>query len=119
MTPHKKGVLAEWLCCFVLLMKGYGIVARRKQTPLGEVDIVARRGKTFVFIEVKYRSALPHELPVIKGQQQRIERAAQYIMKTHRNGKWVPNVRFDLIVVVPWQWPRHIQGAWRPQGFWS
>ena len=52
------GLSAESRAAAFLIAKGFRIVARRFRSPVGEVDIVARRGKLLVFVEVKARSSL-------------------------------------------------------------
>src|SRR6266851_4978697 len=49
------GLSAESRAAALLIAKGYRILARRFRTPLGEIDIVARRRGVLVFVEVKAR----------------------------------------------------------------
>jgi putative endonuclease len=49
------GLSAESRAAIFLVAKGYRIVARRWKTPVGEIDIVARRRRALVFVEVKAR----------------------------------------------------------------
>ena len=53
----RAGRAAETLCCWALRLKGYRILARNWKTPVGEADIVARRGRVLAFIEVKARAS--------------------------------------------------------------
>src|SRR3569833_2212844 len=57
-AAHFTGLSAESRAAAYLVAKGYRIVARRFRTPVGEVDIVARRRGVLVFVEVKARSNL-------------------------------------------------------------
>ena len=54
-AAFRLGLSAESRAAILLIAKGYRIVARRWKTPLGEIDIVARRRRTLVFVEVKAR----------------------------------------------------------------
>jgi putative endonuclease len=54
-AAFRLGLSAESRAAMVLLAKGYRILARRWKTPFGEIDIVARRRATLVFVEVKAR----------------------------------------------------------------
>ena len=52
---EQRGRRAENIAAMFLRLKGYTILDRRCRTPFGEIDIIARRGKTIVFVEVKAR----------------------------------------------------------------
>jgi putative endonuclease len=49
------GKIGEDLACRELQRRGYAIVARRYRRRHGELDIIARDGRTLVFVEVKAR----------------------------------------------------------------
>src|SRR4051812_37785179 len=49
------GKNGEDLACAELRQRGYAIIARRYRRRGGEIDIIARDGKTMVFVEVKTR----------------------------------------------------------------
>jgi putative endonuclease len=105
------GRLAETAAVWLLRAKGYRIVARRRRTPVGEIDILARRGKVLAAVEVKARVAASDEL-LTRRQQRRIARALEAFVQTQpqfQGFTW----RFDLIVVRPWHMPQHFVDAWR------
>ena len=52
---YRSGVLAEAIVATLLRLKGHRIVAQRYKTPVGEIDLVALKGKRLAFIEVKRR----------------------------------------------------------------
>ena len=54
----KFGRFAEGLAAWHLRFRGYRIVARGFRSTVGEIDIVARRGRILVFVEVKARGNL-------------------------------------------------------------
>ena len=60
---HKTGALGEALACEALRQRGYEIIARGWRCPEGEVDIVARQGACWVFVEVKTRRGHAAGLP--------------------------------------------------------
>jgi putative endonuclease len=114
------GRVAESLCVVRLRVAGWRIVARRhgggRGTGVGELDIVARRGRTLAFIEVKARARRTDALESLRENQRlRIARAAERFL-AHRGDLAGLDVRFDLMVVspAPWCWPTHIADAWRP-----
>ena len=54
---EQRGRRSEWLAAWYLRLMGWRILARRVKTPRGEVDLVARRGRTVAFVEVKWRNS--------------------------------------------------------------
>jgi putative endonuclease len=95
--------------------RGYKILIRNFRCPLGEIDIVARDGRTLVFCEVKTRAEdnpTPED-QVNEFKQHQITKAAKYYLG--RYGVPQPPSRFDVVAVV---WPdgrdpqiRHTQHA--------
>jgi putative endonuclease len=49
------GIRGEDLACAELERLGYAVLARRYRRRVGEIDIIARDGRTTVFVEVKAR----------------------------------------------------------------
>lgn len=98
------GKFAERLACLYLICKGYAIVSRNlvtgKGTGAGEVDIIARKGNTLVFIEVKKRQDNEKAAYAVSDRQKtRIRRGAEAFLSRH--GEWQhSDVRFDAILVV-------------------
>lgn len=112
---EKAGRRAEALAVLSLRLRGYSILAKRYRTPVGEIDIVARRGKTLIFLEVKARADEPSALEsVTPRQQNRIVQAASAFIQEQRATGFAA-MRFDVMVVLPGKWPRHLIDAWRPQ----
>jgi putative endonuclease len=105
------GISAESRAAALLVAKGYRIVARRFRTPLGEIDIVARRRGVLVFIEVKARDSFDTAAEAIgKRQQSRIIAAAQLWLAGHPEDA-MRDMRFDVVLVVPGRVPRHLAAA--------
>ena len=94
------GDAGEDLAAAALKKQGYKILERNYVTPLGELDLIARQGKTYVFIEVKTRKnerfGAPQEA-VSPAKQARLRRLADYYLKQKRLGE-LP-VRFDVVGV--------------------
>ena len=81
---------------------GYTIIVRNFRCNLGEIDIVAKDGKTLVFVEVKTRTAdepTPED-QVNSPKQHQITKAAKLYLS--RYGIPQPPARFDVIAVI---WP--------------
>jgi putative endonuclease len=107
------GRFAEARCALGLRLKGYRILARRHRSRVGEIDIIARRGRTVVFVEVKARQSLETALESLSARQRlRIRNAAELYLATrpHLNDL---DARFDVMLVAGWRWPRHLKDAWR------
>jgi putative endonuclease len=86
-------------------------VARRWRSPVGEVDIIARRRQVLVFVEVKARERLDDAAEsVLPRQQRRIAAAAAAWLAEHPDDS-ASDIRFDAVLVAPGQMPRHIPAA--------
>lgn len=111
-STYKDGLRAEAVAVLVLRLKGYRILARRYKTPVGEIDIVARRGGTLVFVEVKHRGSVAAALacltPSMKG---RIVNAARHFIAAYPAYN-DDAMRFDLMAVAGIFSFRHLDNAW-------
>ena len=104
----RRGRIAEALAAVALLAKGYLILGRRVKTRAGEIDIIAVRGKRLAFVEVKRRAtAEGAEAAIGARQAARIRHAADHWL-AHRPRYQEYEQGFDLILLVPGRWPRHI-----------
>jgi putative endonuclease len=65
---YRQGLRAETIAALFLRLKGYRILARRFTSPVGEIDLVARRGTSLVFVEVKARPTLDAAAESIRGR---------------------------------------------------
>lgn len=108
-----KGRRGETLAAWYLRLKGWRILARRVKTPRGEVDLVARRGRTVAFVEVKWRnSAAGLDLAIDAWRLRRVAAAAQAV--AHRFARPDETIRIDVLLLAPRRFPRHIVNAWQP-----
>jgi putative endonuclease len=105
------GLSAESRGAALLVAKGYRILARRFRTPVGEIDIVARRRGVLIFVEVKARENFADAAEAIgRRQQSRIIAAAELWLATHPQDTQC-DMRFDVVLVVPGRIPHHLQAA--------
>ena len=65
------GLEGETRACQAVETRGYRILARRWRSPAGEIDIVALRGQTLVFVEVKARATLDRAAEAVTVTQRR------------------------------------------------
>ena len=108
------GRWAEALAAWRLRLKGYRIVAQRFRVAQGEIDLVARRGSVLAMVEVKARADEASAADSLRARQRRrIERAALAFLQRHPEFAAL-RLRFDMMLIVPRRWPRHIIDAWRP-----
>jgi putative endonuclease len=108
---YRRGVFAETLAALLLRLKGYAIVARRYKTPVGEIDLVALKGRRLAFIEVKRRKTREDAAWTLPARQRRrIVRAAQYWLAGHPDYTG-HDIAFDVVLAAPWSLPRYIANA--------
>lgn len=108
---YRLGLRAELVAAAFLILKGYRVLALRYKTPVGEIDIVARRGRRLAFVEVKRRpSELEAAEAVTPRSRKRIVRAAKLWLQRHRRFAGL-DLAFDAVLLTPGRLPRHLQDA--------
>jgi putative endonuclease len=105
------GLGGERRAAWLLRLKGYRVLAARYRTDIGEADLVARRGSTLVFVEVKVRASLDAALEAITARQQRRIAAAARTWLARHPADMSATLRFDAVLVAPGRWPRHLVNA--------
>ncbi|MEP3278620.1 MAG: YraN family protein [Stappiaceae bacterium] len=108
---YLRGHMAEWVAVIWLSFKGYRILARRFKTGRGEIDIIARRGNTVAFVEVKYRRSLDEALLAVTVTNQKRIIAASNIWLSGRNNLATCTYRYDIFAVMPRRRPVHLENA--------
>jgi putative endonuclease len=108
------GRRAEKLAALYLQLKGYVILDRRVKTGRGEVDLIARRKTTLAFVEVKMRRNWVDRANLLAPRQ--LNRIINGATTWAAQRSWTRDFiwRYDLILMVPWHWPDHLEDAWRP-----
>jgi putative endonuclease len=93
------GVHAERLASAALERDGFEILACRRRTPFGEIDIIASNEDLLCFVEVKHRPTLADAAVALTPRQaRRLYQAADFLLQTETT--WARSaIRFDLIVV--------------------
>lgn len=110
-VAFRLGISAESRAAAYLVAKGYRILARRWRCPLGELDIIARRRQTLIFVEVKARDRLDDAAEAVTLRQRtRIAGAAEAWLASNPAVRYA-DARFDAVLVAPGKLPRHIPGA--------
>ncbi len=107
-SAYRLGLKAETQAAWLLRLKGYAIRARRFQAAGAEIDLIAERFGTLVFVEVRARASLDAALLTLtEAKLARIGRAARAYLG--RGGVMPKHLRLDAILVAPRRFPRHIE----------
>lgn len=117
-TNQEIGKIGEDAAVNLLIEKGYAILARNYRVGHLELDIVALKGDTIAFVEVKTRSVnylvSPQEAVNFRKRNLIISAANRYICNFRRN----ENARLDVITVLHKKGSvveiEHIENAYYP-----
>lgn len=111
-NSYFNGLWAEILCAVYLWLRGYRILRWRYKTKLGEIDLIAQRGKSLVFIEVKGRESLDDAIAAVSPQsQKRIIDAARMFL-SYNPALQSHDLRFDVMAVCFPYHIKHLENAW-------
>jgi putative endonuclease len=107
-----KGRRGETLAAWYLRLKGWRILGQRVVTPHGEVDLIARRGRTVAFVEVKWRrNVLERDRALYPDLLRRVANAAESLSSRYVRPGDV--IRIDAILIVRRKWPLHLVNVWQ------
>ena len=110
-AAERQGRSAETIAALYLQLKGYRLVARRFKTPVGEIDLIVRRGRLLVFVEVKARPSADQGITAVSPTaRRRILRAAEWFLAGRPEVAEL-GVRFDIVALSPRRWPHHLRDA--------
>jgi len=102
-STHDRGVRGESRAANHLRLRGYRILEHNYRVPMGEIDLIVRRGSTVAFVEVKMRRSRYKGKPVEAVNERKVHRiscaAACYL--EYKKPKGVKTYRFDVIGVGP------------------
>ncbi|MCD7058468.1 YraN family protein [Pelagibacterium xiamenense] len=110
-AAERRGRRGELWAELFLRAKLYKTLYRRYRTPSGEIDLIVRRGRTIVFVEVKQRaSAAQYGEAMEAVNTRRISGAAGWFESRHPQYSGF-DYRFDVIFLAPGRWPSHLSNA--------
>lgn len=110
-AAEQKGRSGERIAAWWLRLQGWRIVGERVRTRRGEVDLIARRGRTLAFVEVKTRGdAAALALAIDEYRLRRVVDAAHALVA--RYGAGAEDIRIDVMLVRPWRVPVHLKNIW-------
>ena len=108
---HREGHAAEWAAAVWLMVKGYQILAFRLKGRGGEIDILAKRGRTLAVVEVKRRRTLEAAiLSLGPDQHARLSAAGQAVARGRPSLQGL-TLRIDMVALAPGRFPRHLRGV--------
>ncbi len=116
-TSYQIGHFLERWTAFLFFFKGYFLIARNfsigRGTGAGEVDLIFKKGKTLIFVEVKKRPTRTQARYAIDGKNQtRVVRAsAVFLARRPQYQNYA--IRYDAVIYGNSLWPTHIQNAWQ------
>lgn len=113
---RREGRGAEVVGALWLMARGWRILGVRIATPQGEIDLLARRGRTLAVVEVKRRRTLDEALEAVSERQRARLRRAGAAITARRPDLSDASVRLDLLAFGPGLWPCHIPDAWPQDG---
>lgn len=106
---RRAGRLAETVAAVWLLLKGYQILGFRLKAGRGDIDILARRARTLILVEVKRRETPEAALESLGPEQRdRLLRAGQALVQRRRSLAGF-DLRLDLVAFSPGRLPRHFR----------
>lgn len=110
-AAERFGRWGERRAAWWLRLHGWRILDRRVKLHAGEIDLVARRGRTIAFIEVKTRAtAAALDLAIDDFRLRRVAAAVNAV--SHRYARPLDDIRIDIILIAPRIWPRHLVNVW-------
>ena len=113
---RRDGRFAETIAALWLMLKGYQILGFRLKTPLGEIDLLARKGRTLAVVEVKRRASVELALDsILPNQRDRLLRAARSLAVRRASLRQL-DLRLDLIALAPGRLPRHVRNIFNDLG---
>ena len=108
---ERRGRTAEAQAATWLIAQGWQVLAQRRKTKAGEIDLVAKRDGLVAFVEVKWRrSAAALDDAIDQRRLARVAAAVEAV--AHEYATHGEDIRIDVLLLAPGAPPRHIENAW-------
>jgi putative endonuclease len=113
----RRGHVAEFAALAFLMLKGYRPIARRFSASGGEIDLIVRRGRNVVFVEVKARGRMAEAQNAISATKRR--RFSRAVRAWASRNPWCESwtLRADAVFLAPMRLPLHMEHAFIIEGF--
>ena len=102
-TPAQVGRDGELIAALLYLVRGYLIVGRDVRMPAGQLDLVCRRGRLLVVVEVKRRRTHGRYGAVHALSWRQEERLLAATTQLQRRYPWARAARIDLVAIDGWR----------------
>lgn len=113
LRAERRGHHGESWAALLLMLKGFRIAARRFRTKGGEIDLIARRGRLVLIVEVKRRATLQAAMEAVgETSRRRIAAASDHWLARQPDAAHL-SLRYDLVAVLPWRLPIHVPDVFR------
>lgn len=96
----RRGKLGEDLAASYLAKHGYRILSRNFHTRYGEIDLIAMKGRSLIFVEVKTRGNDNFGAPidsVTRSKLAKLRLASEYYLMQHP--KFLGPVQIDVVAI--------------------
>ena len=112
-AAEARGRKAERRAAWWLRLHGWRILGERLRVPVGEVDLVARRGRMIAFVEVKWRDRPEDlDLAIDPYRLRRVAAAAEMLAPRFAGPR--DDIRIAVRLLAPRRLPRHLVHVWQP-----
>jgi putative endonuclease len=101
MAEHlETGKIGEEKAAAFLVENGYEIVERNYRHKHAEIDLIARKGKMLIFVEVKTRTNVSYGMPEASVDYTKAKLVMRVAEKYIFDKDWMFDVRFDVIAII-------------------
>ena len=109
-SSHIKGIVSEIYVLGFLIIKGYRPIKWRMRNVISEIDLIVKKNKILIAIEVKYRKDISQGLISVHKQQQNKIRKALEIFSFSYNQNY-HSLRCDVCIVTHKGFIKHLKNA--------
>lgn len=110
---ERAGRRAETLAVWVLRLKGYKVLERRFKCHKGEIDIIAKKRRSLVIVEVKQRAnMIAAEDSLTPSLMYRVSEAADVYVSRNPYAQKL-GLRFDAVFIIGRWKVCHLKDVWR------
>ena len=106
---YYKGFIAEFVTILFLLLKNYKLIKWRYLGYNGEIDLIMKKRKCLIAVEVKYRKEMMEDSPLTFRQKERIYKSFYQFYQKNYLRLGCEQARIDAVFYYKWRLPLHIK----------